>query len=43
MTRVGKGNYMLETPKALSTLKSENLKDVAMENQQVTKKYKLLK
>ena len=37
MTRVGKGNYLLETPKTLSTLKSENLKDVTMDNQQVTK------
>jgi hypothetical protein len=28
---------MLETPKALSTLKSENLNDVTMENQRETK------
>lgn len=39
---------MLETPKALSTkhslkikMYSENLKDVTMDNQQETKKYKL--
>jgi len=33
---------MLETPKALSTLKvipSENIKDIIMDNQQETKRY----